>query len=175
MSGGRAPAGALPVRAWSRLRGSLWPLPVLAVLLGLGTWQLQRLAWKSGVLAELAAAQAAPPVPAPANPAPYAPITAAGRFRPGAEAFLGIEVRGTVLGGSLIAVLDREGAPPLLVDRGWAPFEGGRVERPDGSGDLIIERFITRGAKGSTHEHDIGFFGVAAVADVERLMREVEP
>ena len=120
-------------KPWGRLVGpSFLALPVLAVLLGLGSWQLQRLAWKNGVLAELAAAQAAPPVPAPADPASYAPITATGRFRPGAEAFLGIEVRGPVLGGSLIAVLDREGAPPLLVDRGWAPFEGGRVERPDG-------------------------------------------
>lgn len=123
------PAG----RPWGRLVGpSFLALPVLAVLLGLGSWQLQRLGWKNGVLAELAAAQAAPPAPAPANPAPYAPITATGRFRPGAEAFLGIEVRGTVLGGNLLAVLDRDGAPPLLVDRGWAPFEGGRVERPDG-------------------------------------------
>ena len=120
-------------RPWGRLVGpSFLALPVLAVLLGLGTWQLQRLSWKSGVLAELASAQAGAPVPAPPSPAPYAPITATGRFRPGAEAFLGIEVRGPVLGGSLIAVLDREGAPPLLVDRGWAPFEGGRVVRPDG-------------------------------------------
>lgn len=120
-------------RPWGRLVGpSFLALPVLAVLLGLGAWQLQRLAWKSGVLAELAAAQAAPPLPALAGPAPYAPVTATGRFRPGAEAFLGIEVRGPVLGGQLVAVLDRDGAPPLLVQRGWAPFEGGRVERPDG-------------------------------------------
>ncbi|HZH46244.1 MAG TPA: SURF1 family cytochrome oxidase biogenesis protein, partial [Roseococcus sp.] len=120
-------------RPWGRLVGpSFLALPVLAVLLGLGSWQLQRLDWKNRVLAELATAQAGPPMPAPASPAPYAPITATGRFRPGAEAYLGIEVRGTALGGSLVAVLDRDGAPPLLVERGWAPFEGGRVERPEG-------------------------------------------
>jgi surfeit locus 1 family protein len=118
---------------WRRLiLPSFLAMPVLALLLGLGTWQLQRLHWKNGVLAELAAAQARPPVPAEANTPPFAHITATGRFRPGADAFLGLEVRGSTLGGALIAVLDREGAPPLLVERGWAPFEGGAIERPDG-------------------------------------------
>lgn len=32
MTGSPAPGGGLPARVWSRLRGSLWPLPVLAVL-----------------------------------------------------------------------------------------------------------------------------------------------
>lgn len=118
---------------WRRLiLPSFLALPVLALLLGLGAWQVQRLHWKTALLAELAAAQAAPPVPAGPAPAPFAHIAATGRFRPGAEAFLGLEVRGSTLGGALIAVLDREGAPPLLVERGWAPFEGGAIERPEG-------------------------------------------
>ena len=120
-------------RPWRALiLPSFLALPVLALLLGLGTWQLQRLAWKNGVMAELAAAQALPPAEAGPSPTPYSPITATGRLRPGAEAFLGLEVRGTALGGSLLAILDREGAPPLLVERGWAPFEGDRIERPEG-------------------------------------------
>lgn len=122
-----------PPIAWQRLiLPSFLALPILAVLLGLGSWQVQRLAWKQGLLAELAAAQARPPIDAPANPLPFAHVTATGRFRPGAEAMLGLEVRGTVLGGSLIAVLDRPGAPALLVERGWAPLDGGQVTRPEG-------------------------------------------
>lgn len=118
---------------WQRLiLPSFFALPVLAVLLGLGTWQVQRLAWKSAILAELAAAQARPPVEAPASPLPYAHLTATGRFRPQAEALLGLEVRGTTLGADLIAVLERPGAPPLLVDRGWVPVEGGNIARPEG-------------------------------------------
>lgn len=121
-----------PPIAWQRLiLPSFLALPVLALLLGLGSWQVQRLAWKQGVLAELAAAQARPPIAAPDNPLPFAHVTATGRFRPGAEALLGLEVRGTVLGGSLIAVLDRAAAPPLLVERGWAPLEGGQISRPE--------------------------------------------
>jgi len=120
-------------RPWQRLvLPSFLALPVLALLLVLGGWQVQRLAWKDGLLADIAAAQAEPPIPAPVAPEPFTHITATGRFRPGAEAILGLEVRGILLGGSLIAVLDREGEPPLLVDRGWVPMEGGDVERPEG-------------------------------------------
>lgn len=126
------PSAHRPV-AWQRLvLPSFLALPVLALLLGLGTWQLQRLAWKNALLAELAAAQARGPVEASGNPPPFAHITATGRFRPGAEAMLGLEVRGPVLGGSLVTVLDRPGQPPLLVERGWAPLEGGAIQRPEG-------------------------------------------
>ncbi|MBY0337139.1 MAG: SURF1 family protein [Acetobacteraceae bacterium] len=112
-------------------------MPVLGLLLGLGTWQVQRLHWKTGLLAELAAAQAAPAVAATSDAQPYAHVTATGRFRPGSEALLGLEVRGPVLGASLIAVLEREGAPPLLVERGWVPVQPapppGLVQRPEGA------------------------------------------
>ncbi len=70
---------------------------------------------------------------APADPPPFAHIAATGRWRPGAEALLGAEVRGTTLGATLVAVLDRDGAPPLLVLRGWVPVQPpGPVERPEG-------------------------------------------
>ena len=112
---------------------SFLALPILAALLALGTWQVQRLEWKSRLLEELAAAQAAPPVPAGPDPAPFSHIAATGRFRPGAEALLGSEVRGTTLGATLIAVLEREGAPALLVERGWVPVQPpGPIERPQG-------------------------------------------
>lgn len=118
---------------WQRIiLPSFIALPILAVLLGLGSWQIQRLHWKLGILAELEAAAARPPAEPTAGTLPFTRIAATGRFRPGVEAMLGLEVRGTTLGADLIAVLDRPGAPPLLVDRGWAPMEGGNVERPEG-------------------------------------------
>lgn len=118
---------------WQRIiLPSFIALPILAVLLGLGAWQVQRLHWKLGILAELEAAASRPPVaPTSATP-PFTRIAATGRFRPGAEAIYGLEVRGTTLGGSLVAVLEREGQPPLLVERGWVPLEGGHVARPEG-------------------------------------------
>ncbi len=49
---------------------------MLAVLLGLGTWQVQRLHWKRGLLAQIARAEAAPAVPLPANPEPFTKVQA---------------------------------------------------------------------------------------------------
>jgi arylformamidase len=42
-------------------------VPALVLLVGLGVWQLQRLAWKQGLIASIAAGEAAAPVPLPAT------------------------------------------------------------------------------------------------------------
>jgi hypothetical protein len=90
---------------WQRIvLPSFLALPMLAVMLGLGIWQVQRMGWKSALLQELAAAQAGPPVSAD-NPAPFAHIMASGRFRHDLELLLGSEVRGTTLGAALITPL----------------------------------------------------------------------
>jgi surfeit locus 1 family protein len=107
-------------------------LPVLAVLLGLGTWQAQRLTWKTDILARIDAAEAAPAPPLPADPLPFSRGEVTGRFDHGREALVGLEVRGAVLGARLVTPLLREGAPPLLVDRGWVPLEAPAFARPEG-------------------------------------------
>jgi surfeit locus 1 family protein len=117
---------------WQRIvLPSFLALPMLAAMLALGIWQVQRMGWKSALLQELAAAQAGPPVNA-ANPAPFAHILASGRFRHDLELLLGSEVRGTTLGAALITPLEREGAPALLVERGWVPLDRAGVSRPEG-------------------------------------------
>ena len=54
------------------------------VLISLGIWQVQRLGWKAGVLAEIEARIGADPVPVPAAPSPqvdrYLPVEATGRL-----------------------------------------------------------------------------------------------
>ncbi|MCV9963126.1 SURF1 family protein [Pararhizobium sp. BT-229] len=45
----------------SRVAGIVLVLIALAILLSLGTWQMQRLAWKEGLLASIAERRAAPP------------------------------------------------------------------------------------------------------------------
>jgi len=99
-------------------------LAMLAVLLFLGTWQVQRLMWKQAVLAAIAAAEQRPAVPLAGNPPALSRVRAAGIFAPGV-ALYGAEVRtlaGAPTGGArLLGVLLRDGAPPVLVDRGWVP------------------------------------------------------
>jgi surfeit locus 1 family protein len=100
---------------------------MLLVLVGLGTWQVHRLHWKEGILARIAAAEAAPPVPLPPGPepTPYQKVSATGRFRFDRAVQFGAEVRDTRTGPTMgfyqVVPLERNGAPPVLVDRGWVP------------------------------------------------------
>jgi surfeit locus 1 family protein len=119
-------------------RRLLWPaftaLVMLALLIGLGTWQVYRLRWKEGILAAIDRAEAAPPVPLPAGSTPYTPapftkVSATGTLRGDLAVLYGIDARdgptGPVMGAYLVEPLERPGAPPLLVDRGWIPSEHG--------------------------------------------------
>ncbi len=98
---------------------------MLFVLIALGTWQVYRLQWKEGILAQIAAAEAAPAAPLPPNPAPYTKGSVTGRFRFDLAAQFGAEVRDTRAGPTMgfyqIVPLERDHAPTVLVDRGWVP------------------------------------------------------
>jgi surfeit locus 1 family protein len=100
-------------------------IAMLAVLVGLGTWQVQRLRWKRDILAAIALAEASPPVPLSAVPVAFAKVIVTGRLRDDLSALYGAEVRdtrvGPEMGGDLIVPLERDGLEPLLVDRGWVP------------------------------------------------------
>jgi surfeit locus 1 family protein len=126
-----------------RLPVLLAALPVLAILLALGTWQVQRLQWKTALLDRLAAAEAMPGAPLAEPPEPFAKVAVAGTFDHARAALLGLEVRGAVLGAHLLTPLLRDGAPAILVDRGWTPIEGAAPSRPEGA--VIVEGFVHPG------------------------------
>lgn len=123
------------------VRRLLWPavmtLAMLIVLIGLGTWQVQRLHWKEDILARIARAEASAPIPLGADPSPFAKVVTEGRLRADLTVLVGAEVRetpkGPKMGAHLIEPLERDGAPPLLVDRGWVPLT------PTGPLDLPAE------------------------------------
>lgn len=108
----------------------MWPgltaLAMLAALLALGTWQLQRRAWKLEVLAQIVRGEASPAIPLPADPQPYTKVFVEGRLREDLTALYGIEVRdtpsGRIMGARLLTPLERPGADPVIVDRGWLPI-----------------------------------------------------
>jgi len=148
------PDVAAPVLEVRRLRGLLWPglmtLAMLAVLVGLGTWQVRRLAWKEALLARIAEAEHAPAAPLPPYPAPFEKVRAEGRLRPDLTAWYGAEVRDTPagprMGAQLIEPLERANAAPLLVDRGWVPTPGGPSEAGPAS-DVTIEGYVRPAAQ----------------------------
>jgi surfeit locus 1 family protein len=115
--------------------------PVLALLIALGWWQLQRLYWKQGLLATIADAEAGPALPLRDPPEPWTKVRASGRLDHGREALLELEARGGVLGSRLLVPLLREDGPPVLLDRGWVPIERrGAIPRPE---DVVeVEAFV---------------------------------
>lgn len=129
----RAPArsrrpGRRPV-PWRRIAvPALMSLVMLAVLLALGVWQVKRLAWKEGVLARIAAAETAPAIAMPAHVSEFEKVRVSGVLRRDLSAYFGAEVRdgptGPQIGAQLVQPLEREGAAPILVDRGWVPLPG---------------------------------------------------
>ncbi|MEX3014599.1 SURF1 family protein [Gymnodinialimonas hymeniacidonis] len=92
-----------------------------AILVSLGVWQLQRLAWKEGVLAEIDARISAAPVAVPATPDPvadrYLPVTAEGVFA-GDPLRVLVSVQGSGPGYRLISPFEADGRRVLL-DRGF--------------------------------------------------------
>ena len=129
--------GAL-TRGLSPARRLLWPglttAAMLALALGLGVWQVQRLAWKTALLADIDRGEAAPAIPLPADPRPFTKVRVTGTLRQDLAALYGIEVRttaaGPALGAFLLNPLERPGADPVIVDRGWVPSDAPRDATP---------------------------------------------
>ncbi len=92
-----------------------------AILLGLGTWQLQRMVWKNAILAQIDARIDLPPVALPETPVEvrdeYLAVSATGRFLPGElHVFTSSMERGA--GYRVISPFDT-GDRVILVDRGF--------------------------------------------------------
>ncbi len=113
---------------------------MLIVLLGLGTWQVRRLQWKHGLLAQIDAAEQAPARPLSGTPPPFAKVSASGRLRGDLAVLYGADVRdqptGPVLGGQLVEPLERPGTVPVLVDLGWVPQDGWRGGAASGAATI---------------------------------------
>jgi surfeit locus 1 family protein len=130
--------------ATRRLIGpGLASLATFVLLAGLGVWQLQRLAWKRRILAEIAHAETAPPVPLGAGmPPPFTRVEATGTLRGAPYALYGAEVRPVDgvprMGAQLLELLQRQGLPPVVVDLGWVPGERDTTVRvPSGAARII--------------------------------------
>ncbi len=95
------------------------------LLIALGVWQLHRLKWKEGILAEIHLAAISAPIPLPAHPTPFEKVSLAGRWIPGKAALYGDEVHdsphGPIAGGEIIMPFQQPDGRITLVDLGWVP------------------------------------------------------
>lgn len=113
-----------------RFRPTLWPtlftIPALIALVGLGIWQVQRLHWKDALIAERQARSGAPAMTLPAtveSPADleFYPVRVRGGFRHDREMYLAARTLGGRPGLHVVTPMILEDGRALLVDRGWIP------------------------------------------------------
>jgi surfeit locus 1 family protein len=113
-----------------------------AVLVSLGVWQLQRLAWKEGVLDEISTRIEAAPVALPAAPEAerdqYLPVEVTGTFTgQGLDVLVSRKQSGA--GYRVIAVLETDGRR-VLVDRGFLPERLRDTPRPGPDAGAVAVR-----------------------------------
>lgn len=126
-----------PTRRGRGLRTSVLVAAIpLAILIWLGVWQLQRLQWKSAMLARIDAAEQTAPVPLGAAAPPlFTRVTVSGTLH-GPAILYGADVRDDHMGAQLIETLDRPGSLPLLVMLGWVRTDASRPTPVSGPATL---------------------------------------
>ncbi|HJU15350.1 MAG TPA: SURF1 family protein [Stellaceae bacterium] len=112
-------------------RPRLWPtvfaLPVLVLLLALGVWQVQRLHWKEGLIAERQAATSAAPVPVPASldrprsDMEFRHVFARGVFLNDKEIYVYAAPRAGEIGFDVLTPLVQKDGQIVFVNRGFVP------------------------------------------------------
>ncbi len=118
-------------KAMTAFRFRLWPTVIaglmLPILIGLGTWQIHRLAWKTELLATIAARIDGPAIVFPAaieTPADWAfrHVRVAGRFANDRALNLYGRTHDGRAGIHLLVPLILDDGGAVLVDRGFVPF-----------------------------------------------------
>jgi len=119
---------ALRRRGWRGLLGpTVAALVGFLLLLGLGTWQLQRRVWKEGLIAQREAAMAAPALPLPAaiaDPAAleYRHVWVEGTFRHDHELYVTSRFYRDKPGYQVVTPLVMADGRAVLVNRGFVPL-----------------------------------------------------
>lgn len=177
-----------------RFRVSLWmtvfAIPSLVILVGLGVWQLQRLEWKENLIADRLERMSAPAVELRAVP------------DAGWRAFelRAVRARGVYVHEKSLEITSRtnngrpgvhvitplalsDGSGTVLVNRGWAPPDRERnpaeFRRPDGV--VLVEGFLRAGAKTSAWvpenepANDIWFYADAPAMAESRGLSNAKP
>jgi surfeit locus 1 family protein len=123
--------GLLPVRM-TRFRPQFWPtvftVPVLLLMLGLGSWQIERLFWKRDLIAQRQAALTASPTTAPRNlqearGMAFRHVTDEGVYLEDKEIFLGATSEAGRIGYQVLTPLREADGRIIFINRGFIPAE----------------------------------------------------
>jgi surfeit locus 1 family protein len=111
-----------------RLVPTLFTVPSLVLLIGLGIWQVQRLNWKEGLIAQRDAAVAAAPVAPPrtlaeAKAREFHNTVAEGTFENDKELFLAASSDEGESGYQVVTPLVMTDGRTMFVNRGFIPLE----------------------------------------------------
>jgi len=103
-------------------------LVALIILVGLGNWQMQRLAWKEALIAQVTARVELPPAPlaevlsqGTPDEITYRPVTVSGVFDHGREIHLFGQNLDGFAGYFIYTPLMRANEPTVIVNRGFVP------------------------------------------------------
>ena len=129
---------------------------VTAILLSLGTWQMQRRAWKEDLIATVRARTTAQPVPAPS-------LAEAARLDPLTFDYTAVRIEGRFLAGREARVVALVGAPHgrWSGPGHWAMTP---LERADGSIVWINRGFVPQGREAEASPAPDGVVTIAGVA-----------
>jgi surfeit locus 1 family protein len=123
---------------------TLFTLAAVVIMLGLGTWQVERLAWKNALIERIESGLRAAPAPLPAeieNPADwdFRRVSATGRFLHDHELDLAARSMNGQIGYQIVTPLKRGDGSLVLVNRGWVPLDKRAPEsRPEGLPDGTV-------------------------------------
>ncbi len=111
-----------------------------AILIALGTWQIQRLEWKRGILDEIEARISAVPVALPATPDPeadlYLPVQVSGRTS-GPELRVLVSRKQLGAGYRIISAFETDDGRRILIDRGFVREADAGIPRPPAEMQIV--------------------------------------
>jgi surfeit locus 1 family protein len=110
-----------------RLVPTLFTIPALIILVGLGSWQVQRLHWKEGLIAQRDRMVAAPPIAPPqtleAEQNQFRHVADDGVLLNDKEIFLAAASEGGGSGYQVLTPLQEPDGRIIFVNRGFIPLE----------------------------------------------------
>ena len=126
---------------------TLWSVLGVVLLLGLGTWQVERLQWKNGLIAERNADLGAAPVPLPealdeARALEFHPVRAQGEYLNDRELYLNAQASSGAAGFHIVTPFRLSDGTIIFTDRGFVPTDR-RAPATRAAGELAGPAAVT--------------------------------